>query len=457
MSATSSPEGARVSAQTENPEHGGAATAAEPSRPRAWLFLATLVFGYIGIYLCRKNFSVAIGPIREAFHLDKEHIGMIASYSTLAYMIGKFLFGPLIDRFGGRVAFLLSLFAVAIFGAFGGMVSSVPMLAFVYSLNRLAGSAGWGGMVKQVPNWFGGKSMSLAMGVLSLGFVFGGVCATILAGFIADWSGKNWRWVMSGPSIALGAILLVCWAILPREPARQQQQDGPGSRDGGAPESFITRFAQLAAIRRFWIVGALSFTLTLLRETFNTWTVDFFKTTYGDAMSTKIAAFVSAPFDALGAIGIVLLGWIFGRIGKGARSWLLFAILSLLAVLIFVLPSVAAHSVWLATIGIGGIGFLAYGPYSLLAGVLAVEIKGKEYVATAAGIFDGVGYLAGILSGQQFGRILDLGGYRLGFTCLAGLAAVSAVLCLFLYEWAPEKNLVGHTSETETKAEGVSV
>jgi hypothetical protein len=57
------------------------------------------------------------------------------------------------------------------------------------------------------------------------------------------------------------------------------------------------------------------------------------------------------------------------------------------------------------------------------------------------------------LSGQQFGRILDLGGYRLGFTCLAALAAISAVLCLFLYEWAPAKALVGQPAETKTKTE----
>jgi sugar phosphate permease len=76
-----------------------------------------------------------------------------------------------------------------------------------------------------------------------------------------------------------------------------------------------------------------------------------------------------------------------------------------------------------------------------LAGVLAVEVRGRDHVATAAGIFDGVGYLAAILSGQQFGRLLDVGGYRLAFNCLAFLAAVSAVLCLFLYEWAPKRAL----------------
>ncbi|MCZ7635205.1 MAG: MFS transporter [Verrucomicrobia bacterium] len=82
----------------------GEAPADAISRGRARLLLAALVLGYIGIYLCRKNFSVAVPLIREAFSLSKEQIGIVASASTLAYMIGKFTFGPLIDRFGGRAS-----------------------------------------------------------------------------------------------------------------------------------------------------------------------------------------------------------------------------------------------------------------------------------------------------------------------------------------------------------------
>jgi MFS transporter, OPA family, glycerol-3-phosphate transporter len=397
---------------------------------RPWLLLGTLVVGYIGIYLCRKNFSVANPLIRQAFGLSKEQIGKVASYSTIAYMVGKFAFGPIIDRLGGRVAFLLALLAVAVFGAAGGLVGSLPMLTLVYSLNRLAGSAGWGGMVKQVPDWFPVRSLPLAMGVLSLGFVFGGVGATLLAGAIADWSGNDWRWVMGGPATVLAAILVLCWIVLPRggtQPAR-------GPMDKTAPAGFqFRRIADLLTIRRFWIVCALSFTLTLLRETFNTWTVDFFQTTGGAETSSRMAAFLATPFDALGAVGIVLLGWVFGRISKPARTWLVFTILTGLAMLVLALPTLGVHSAWLGMAAVGGIGFLVYGPYSLLAGVLAVEIRGKEYVATVAGMVDGVGYFAAILAGQQFGRILDLGGYRLGFNCLAALAAASAILSLFLY------------------------
>ncbi|MBK9137307.1 MAG: MFS transporter [Verrucomicrobia bacterium] len=408
------------------------------SPPRAWFLVGALVLGYIGIYLCRKNFSVAVPLIREDFSLSKENIGQIASYSTLAYMLGKFAFGPLIDRAGGRAAFLASLLAVAVFGGLGGLVGSFPMLALVYSLNRLAGSAGWGGMVKLVPDWLPPRSLPLAMAVLSLGFVFGGVCATLLAGQIAEWSGNNWRWVMGGPALVLAAILIGCWLVLPRVAPETASDFGALPAGSSAAAAPAVRFEfrhlrDLLFIRRFWILLALSFVLTLLRETFNTWTVDFFKTSGGGELSTRIAAFLSTPFDAFGAAGILALGWAFGRLGARGRMRLLVTILGGLAGLIWVLPELAERNLWLATAALGGVGFLAYGPYSLLAGILAVEIRGKAYVGTVAGLVDGVGYLAAILAGRQFGRILDVGGYGLGFTCLAALAAVAAVLCLFLY------------------------
>ncbi len=418
---------------------------------RSALYLGTLVVGYIGIYLCRKNFSVANPMIREAFGVSKEAIGQLASVSTLAYVVGKLAFGPIVDRFGGRVCFLSSLALVACFGGLGAFATSMGGLSVAYSLNRLAGAGGWGAMVKMVPGWFGEHSRPFALAVLSLSFVFGGALATVLAGQIAGMTGNDWRWVMGGPALVLLVILAWCWLILPRGEGRADEPATAtatttasglqGAPEGGDPAGTAARVEvgrwqqtlELFAVRQFWVVCALSFTLTLLRETFNTWTVDFFKTEGGAEVSHRIAAFLSTPFDVCGAVGILLLGWVFGRVERRARKVLLFTILGLLALLLFSLPYLARQGLVAATVAVGVVGFLTYGPYSLLAGVLSLEIRGRAYVATVVGIVDGTGYLAAVLAGGQFGRLLDVGGYALAFPCLAGLAAASAVLCLFLY------------------------
>jgi len=73
------------------------------------------------------------------------------------------------------------------------------------------------------------------------------------------------------------------------------------------------------------------------------------------------------------------------------------------------------------------IGFFMIGPYSYLAGALALDLGGKRGSATAAGIIDGIGYLGGILAGDSFARVSVAFGWSGAFTVLAAVALVSGV------------------------------
>ncbi len=403
------------------------------SSSRAYLQLSCIILGYIGVYLCRKNFAVAVPLLQTAFHADKAQVGAIDSYATMAYALGKLFWGPLIvDRIGGKVCFFLLLAGVAVFCGASAFAVTLPMVGIFYMANRFCGSGGWESMVKLVPDWFPARHMALAMAFLSLSFVFGGVCALLLAGQVAAMSGNSWRAVMGFPSLVLLAIIAVCWLVLSKEKKTANAAGSPKVKWN------FYRFIELVKIPQFWLVCGLSFILTITRETFNVWTVDFLKTNSGGHMSSQIAALLSTPFDAMGAVGILLLGWVLDRLSPGRRNWLLFGILAAVAALIFALPVFARMPLWVVVTAIGLIGFLSYGPYSLLAGVLAVEIRGKEFVATVAGLVDASGYLAGILCGYCFGWILDHGGYRLGFHSLGLTTFLAALLCLGLYRSNPK-------------------
>ena len=398
----------------------------EASASRRYFWLATIIVGYIGIYLCRKNLSVAIPLLQKHFSVTRAEIGLVASYSTVAYAIGKFFFGTVVDRIGGRTGFLGSMLLVGLLGVAGGLAPNLALLTLFYSANRFVAAGAWPGMVKMVPSWFEARHLPFAIAWLSLSFVAGGACATMFAGVVAQWSGNNWRAIMALPSAVLFVFLVINQFVLPRERA-------PEKRASAKKGASWAGFAELLAIRQFWVVCALSFTLTLLRETFNTWLVDFIRTEGGAGVSNQVAAFLSTPFDILGALGILAMGWIYGKIQPLARKWLLFIMLAILALLIYIIPALFSMGLGYVTVAIGLIGFLVYGPYSLLAGTLAVEIKGQERVGTVSGIIDGVGYVAGILAGAQFGKIVDTAGYVRGFELLAGLAVASAVLCFLLY------------------------
>ena len=397
---------------------------------RPWLWLTTLVLAYIGIYLCRKNLSVAVPILQQEWNLSKEAIGIVASVSTIAYAVGKILFGPLIDRLGGRRALLGSMALVACFGALGAFAPTLLALTVIYSSNRLAGSAGWGSMVKIVPEWFPKAKLPLAIGILSLSFVFGGALAVSFAGLIAEYTNDNWRLILGIAAV----ILAVLTALTALTLTRSGGMKSTSSNDDPASPGFHWRqIPELFSYRQLHVICALSFTLTFLRETFNFWTVDYLKTQGGDELSTAAAAYLSTPFDILGSLGIVAIGWIYGRISNPSRKKLLFSLLIALAALLWWLPNAANHGLWAIATVIGLVGFLVYGPYSLLAGFLSVEVRGRGYAATVAGLVDGAGYFAGVLSGGFFGYILSKGGYQLGFQTMALLTLLSACLCIFLY------------------------
>jgi OPA family glycerol-3-phosphate transporter-like MFS transporter len=93
---------------------------------------------------------------------------------------------------------------------------------------------------------------------------------------------------------------------------------------------------------------------------------------------------------------------------------------------------------WLPVTLVSVIGFLMIGPYSYLAGAIALDFGGKRGSATACGIIDGVGYLGGILAGGSLARISVDFGWAGAFMSLAGVAWLSCIVAA-LY-WVDQRS-----------------
>jgi sugar phosphate permease len=281
-----------------------------------WRVVAALGAGYIGIYLCRKNLAVAIPMLQTAWGANRAELGRVASVGTLTYAAGKLLLGPLADRIGGNVAFLISLVTVALFGALGGFFPSVMALTILYALNRFFGAGGWPAMMKLVPTWFPAEKTAFVAAALSLSYVLGGIAATLFAREMVRF---GWHAVLAAPSILLGLIAFGCLFSVRTGPL--------------APKAKDKQPANLRALLfrpQFIVVCVLSFTLTLLRESFNVWSVDFLMSLQG-GQSVKAAALQSTTFDLAGAGSILVMGVLYDRVPRPLRRWLIAGILLALA------------------------------------------------------------------------------------------------------------------------------
>jgi MFS transporter, OPA family, glycerol-3-phosphate transporter len=391
-----------------------------------------LIIGYMGIYLCRRNLSVAVPLLQESFGVNKATVGGIASAGTIAYMLGKFAGGPLVDRIGGRAGFLLSMLGVALFGAIGGLTPTLALLSLTYGASRFFGAGGWASMMKLTSTWIPPRRLGVAVGVLSLSFVLGGIVATHFAEAVVLVR-RDWRWVMSAPSAALILLVALCALFVRPGPLREVPADEAVVQLGPERErSAWERLFRLLKRRQFVVVCILSFVLTLLRESLTTWSVDFLMTVQRGEKSLAAAALQSTSFDYAGMVSILAMGLTWDRLRPEWRRWLIAGILLALTLSLSLVTTVAQTSPGGAAWMLALVGLLIYGPYSILAGVASIESGGTDATGTATGFADGVGYLASILAGSTLGAILDAGGYPRAFAFMTGLAAAGTVAALGL-------------------------
>ncbi len=436
----------------------------EPAQPGSKRFTAwhaatalLLALGYSGYYFCRSDLSVVLPDLihdmaRHGMTPNQAQIrlGLIASLGTVAYAFGKFFSGPLADTGGGRRSFLGgmagSIFFTIIFAISGGF----PIFTLAWIGNRLFQSQGWAGLVRVSSRWFSYSTYGSVMAVVSLSFLFGDAgCRWMMSQLMAH--GVGWRGVFFFAAGAL-AVLMVTNLLLLREAPEDRGLPDPEvnprnvyAREEGAREEWADektagdgKRVGVGAILRplltsfpFWMVCALAFGTTMLRETFNLWTPTYFVQFAG--LSASVAASRSALFPLCGGISVLLGGFLSDKLGPNGRNTLVVIGMTACTVCLLLMGRVPDHAgVWAPTVLVGLVGFMLLGPYSYLAGAMSLDFGGQRGSATAAGIIDGFGYMAGWLSGDTVARIAVAFGWRSAFLSLAVVSLLTALVALVL-------------------------
>jgi OPA family glycerol-3-phosphate transporter-like MFS transporter len=440
---------------------------------RRWqaVTLLLLFVGYSGYYLCRSNLSVVTpllldemawhGTIAEgalarsatmvslgavpyaglssgtpllaqamASYADaRVHLGTIVSVSILAYALGKFIFGATGDLIGGRGNFLGGMTGAVLFTVLFALGGGLPVLTLAWVGNRFAQASGWPGLVKIGGRWFDYRWHGTALAVLSLSYLFGDWAAREFMGILLELR-LGWRGVFFVNAGVLAAILAVCFIFLKESPS------AIGAAEGGASPASVygdREVPGLAAIlrpllgnRAFWYVCLLSLAMTFLRETFNNWTPDYFKSALG--FTPASAARLSGRFMFVGGCSALAAGYLSDRFGRTGRAAILLAGLLLSGLFLFVLSgSGGGESPAAAVALVMATAFTLIGPYSYLAGAVALDFGGKQGSATACGIIDGVGYLGGAIAGRGVAELIRVRGWPTAWGVLSVVALAGCV------------------------------
>ncbi len=407
-------------------------------RFRQLLTLLLLPLGYLGYYYCRSAWAV-IQPVLldEASDLpgvSLAALGWVAAAGTLAYALSKLLTAPLIDTLGGRSLFALGLVVSALATVALGLGAGLTSLLIAWIASQTGQSVGWGSLIKIASHWFSYRSTGQVLGLASLSYLFGDALVRWHLGLLLD-MGYGWRGVaLVAAAMTAGTAVLV-WLLLRTAPASDYRPlPLPSSTfSSGQRLSFWNRLRVLGRHPAFWMLLFSALGLHTLRETFINWSVTFLVA--GSDLTAAEAARLSSVFPLAGGASALLFGWLADLLGPRLRSTASVAALLLLGLLLLGWGSrfgdLSRESLtWL----LAGVGLLLMGPFSLLAGVMALDLGSQAGGAATANLTDGVGYLGGLLAGWGTAQLVVQTGWSSIFPWLA-LVSWIAALALLGYGW----------------------
>jgi sugar phosphate permease len=416
--------------------------------------LVLLFAGYSGYYLCRSNLSVVTPLLLDEMAqrgVDRDQarvwLGTVVTFGTLAYAIGKFIFGATGDLIGGRRNFLGGMTGAVLFTLLFALGGGFPILTLAWIGNRFVQASGWPGLVKIGGRWFDYRWHGTAMAILSLSYLFGDAAARAYMGILIDF-GFGWQAVFMQTAGVLAGLLVCCFFFLKESPTSIGVPEGTasptnvyGDREAPGILAILTPLFQSPA---FWYVCLLSLATTFLRETFNNWTPDYFKSALGFGAGT--AAKLSAGFPLLGGCSVLAAGYLSDRLGPTGRSVILVTGLLLTGSLLFGLSQMGDNANAYVAVGIVLLtAFFLIGPYSYLAGAISLDFGGKQGGATACGVIDGVGYLGGAIAGRGVAEVVRVRGWPTAWGVLAVVAAAGCVAAAFY--WRDQMRIIAARSK----------
>ncbi len=391
---------------------------AKPSAMR-WVMIGFAFLATVINYLDRQTLSVVAPILKTEFAMTDQTYGLIISAFMLAYTVMNGISGPILDRIGTKIGYMLSM----IWWSTAGLLHAIARGPFTLGLFRFLlgmGEAGnWPAAVKIVSEWFPKKERALASGIFNSGSAIGALIAPPLVAWIV----VKWGWPKAFIVVGLlGYIWVAIWWFLYYTPAHLVKEV---SEKPAPPWKLLkTRFVFFFTLSKIFMDPVWYFYIFWFAKYLST--VHHF--TIVQIGKTAWIPFLAADVGnyAGGALTQLLIRW--GVPIPRARkvSVSVFALLMTSSI-----PVILTHNVALA---IGLISVATFGYTGYLANTLAfpADVFPRNMVGSIWGLASmGAGF-GGMLFNPISGRLVDHYGYTPVFIGYGIFPLIALAIVLFL-------------------------
>jgi ACS family glucarate transporter-like MFS transporter len=418
-----------------------------------WLIVALLFLVTSVNYADRATLSLAGPVISKQLDLNAAQMGFIFSAFGWAYVLAQLPGGWLLDRFGSKIVYALSIFTWSVFTAAQGLVGFFTggVAVFVlFSLRFLLGvaeSPSFPGNSRVVAAWFPSQERATAAAIFNSAQYFATVIFAPLMGWIIYAFG--WPWVF-GVMGGLGLILAATWVKFIYAPAEHPYANkaevdyiaaggGLVSLDVGTQKSAVSGGAdtwdnikQLFSSRMFVGIFLGQYCINALTYFFITWFPVYLVQARG--MTILQAGFIASIPAICGFVGGVL-GGVFSDFMLRMKFSLSVArktpiVLGMLLSMIMVACNYTDIQ-WLV-VALMALSFFGKGIGALGWAVMS-DTAPKQITGFAGGVFNMCGNLSSITTPIVIGYIIQItGSFNGALVFVAANALVAAVSYLVI-------------------------
>lgn len=373
-----------------------------------WKILIATYCAYAGYYLTRKAFTICKNTIAVEFNWDLQEVAHIWTAYLVAYLIGQFVCSFVGREKGPRFLLLGGLGISMICNAIFGFANSYATFLVFMIFNGLVQASGWPGSVGGVSEWLRPHERGTIMGIWSTSYMVGNILVKSLGGLLLDHYG--WRWSFFGLTLLTVLVwMLVYWWQRDRPEdvglapivAPETSEDSTVQASQAASVSF-NEYIKMAFNPIVLSMGMAYFCIKFLRYALDSWLPAFLDI---QGMDAAQASYYSMIFDYTGVGGSIVAGWMLDRFFRGNWAMLCF-LMGLGMVFGYYAVIMWGTDPFKTAILFGVVGFMIYGPDTLLCGAAAVQVAGARNGVAVAGIVNGFGSIGPVVQEEVIGLLV---------------------------------------------------
>ncbi len=462
-----------------------------------WLALGFL---YAFFYMTRYNFAAVSYKLADTFGWTNTDLGVFETVMPLIYGLAVVLNGPLADRLGGRKVFLFGALGVTLMNfAFGACILAVTtpavmtgtghdkhvltpavlaggiepgtlliVMAVIWGINGYFQSFGALSIVKVNAQWFHVLERGTFAGVFGVLIRIGLALAFSGVPFIVKFLPLRYGFWIPGTFVGLLFLVNLVWMKdSPKDAGFGEMDTGEGDGVDPRPASLKVVLTKVFASATTWMIALCSMMIGMVRRSVvDSWYPKYFSEVFlvpARGPHAELADYM--PYQTA-AWGIMFLGiaggFTFGitsdRVFGGRRAPVItFGFVGMAAMLALLgVSGSLGLGPWAAAACLALLSFFVNGAHGMVGGAASMDFGGRKAAATAAGLFDGMQYLAGSVVGLGMGAVLDSrwgwGGWSAWPWVPIPFACIGALLMSRLWHVVPGKKPVVADEVAELEA-----